>query len=167
MHVDLCWFIIPWSSLMWPKDYLNMCHIFYYNFSVIFLQSTWIRPQKNLPNQDSCCDITCQSPSTKHYHFKRKGHIVSATVQCLIKAKLCHNSIPQIHLYYLSFAGVLYHAIVREHLALTVQHNLVFWNDNVYWMVIDKWCHNKNLGLEDFLWAYQINRKIIKYMAHI
>ena len=28
---------------MWPKDYLNMCHIFYYNFSVNFLQSTWIR----------------------------------------------------------------------------------------------------------------------------
>ena len=23
MHVDLCWFIIPWSSLMWPKDYLD------------------------------------------------------------------------------------------------------------------------------------------------
>ena len=23
-----------------------MCHIFYYNFSVDFLQSTWIRPQK-------------------------------------------------------------------------------------------------------------------------
>ena len=31
---------------MWPKDYLNMCHIFYYKFSVNFLQSTWIRPQK-------------------------------------------------------------------------------------------------------------------------
>ena len=45
MHVDLCWFIIPWSPLMWPKDYLNMCHVFYYNFSVNFLQSTWIRPQ--------------------------------------------------------------------------------------------------------------------------
>ena len=53
-----------------------------------------------------------------------------------------------------AFAGVLYHAIVREHLALTVQHNFVFWNDNVYWMVIDKWCHLKNRGLEDFLWAY-------------
>ena len=31
---------------MWPKDYINMCHIFYYNFYVHFLQSTWIRPQK-------------------------------------------------------------------------------------------------------------------------
>ena len=43
---------------MWPIDYLNMCHIFYYNISVNFLQSTWIRPQntffspdfKNFPN---------------------------------------------------------------------------------------------------------------------
>ena len=75
MHVDLCGFIIPWSSLMWPKDYLNMCHIFYYNFSVNFLQSTWIIPQKNLPNQDSGCDTTCQSPSSKHYHFKRQGYV--------------------------------------------------------------------------------------------
>ena len=32
---------------MWPKDYLDMCHIFYYNFSVNFLQITWIRPQKS------------------------------------------------------------------------------------------------------------------------
>ena len=60
---------------MWPKDYLNMCHIFHYNFSVNFLQSTWIRPQKNLPNQDSCCDITCQSPSSKRYHLKRQGYV--------------------------------------------------------------------------------------------
>ena len=50
---------------MWPKDYLTMCHIFYSNFSVNFLQSTWIRPQKNLPNQDTGCDITCQSPASK------------------------------------------------------------------------------------------------------
>ena len=32
---------------MWQKDYLNMCHICYYNFSVNFLQITWIRPQKS------------------------------------------------------------------------------------------------------------------------
>ena len=38
MRVDLCWFMIPLSSLMWLKEYLNMCHIFYNNFSVIFLQ---------------------------------------------------------------------------------------------------------------------------------
>ena len=30
------WFMIPLSSFMWPKEYLNMCHIFYNNFSVIF-----------------------------------------------------------------------------------------------------------------------------------
>ena len=29
-----------------PEDYLNMCHIFYYNFYVNFIQSTWIRPQQ-------------------------------------------------------------------------------------------------------------------------
>ena len=83
MHVDLCWFIIPWSSLMWPKDDLNMCHIFHYNFSVNFLQCTWIRPQKNLPNQDSWGDITCQSPSSKHYHFKRQGNVGQSVLSAL------------------------------------------------------------------------------------
>ena len=67
---------------------------------------------------------------------------IAMSAQIVSAKVLCHNSIPQIHLRYLSFAGVLYHAIVREHLALAVQHTLVFWNDNVYWMVIDKWCHN-------------------------
>ena len=40
MHVDLQVLIydVPLSSLMWPKEYLNMCQIFYNNFSVIFLQ---------------------------------------------------------------------------------------------------------------------------------
>ena len=36
MHVHLCWFMIPLSSLMWPKEYLNMCHIFYNNFLLFF-----------------------------------------------------------------------------------------------------------------------------------
>ena len=31
---------------MWPKEYLNVCNIFHNDYSVIFLQSTWIRPQK-------------------------------------------------------------------------------------------------------------------------
>ena len=60
-----------------------MCHIFYYNFSVNFLQSTWIRPQKNLPNQDSLGDITCQSPSSKHYHFKRQGYVGQSVLGAL------------------------------------------------------------------------------------
>ena len=47
MHVDLCLFMIPLSSLMWPKEYLNMCHIFYNNCSVIFLQHAQKRPQKS------------------------------------------------------------------------------------------------------------------------
>ena len=83
MHVDLCWFIIPWSSLMWPKDYLNMCHIFYYNFSVNFLQITWIRPQKCFQTKILDGDITCQSPSSKHYHFKRQRYVGQSVLSAL------------------------------------------------------------------------------------
>ena len=51
-----------------------MCHIFYYNFSVNFLQSNWIRPQKIF--QTKILEvITCQSPSSKHYNFKRQGYV--------------------------------------------------------------------------------------------
>ena len=166
MHVDLWWFIIPWSSLMWPWDYLNMCHIFYYNFSVNFLQSTWIRPQKNLPNQDSWGDITCQSPFSKHYHFKRQGYVGQSVLSALSQ---WHDTI---HLQKKGSKGVFVECyIVTKHLALTIWHSNIYWNDNVYWMVIDRWCHLNNLGLEDFLWAYpstlkKIDRKIIiKYMA--
>ena len=170
MHVDLCWFIIPWSSLMWPKDYLNMCHVFYYNFSVNFLQSTWIRPsQKNLPNQDSNWDdITCQSPSSKHYHFKRQGYVGQPVLSALSQ---WHDTI---HLQKKGIVKVYsWNARLTKHLPLTIWYSDIYWNDNVYWMVIDKWCHLKNLGLEDFLWAYpstlkKFNRKIIiNYMAHI
>ena len=96
MHVDVCWFIIPWSSLMWPKDCSNMCHIFYYNFFVNFLQGTWIRPQKVF--QTKILEVT--SPSSKHYNVN--------SAKCFVTIAF-HN---------LSFAGVLYHAIVREHLAV-------------------------------------------------
>ena len=68
---------------MWLKDYLNMCHIFHYNLSVNFLQSTWIRPQTNLPNQDSLGDITCQSPSSKQYHFKRQSCVGQSVLSAL------------------------------------------------------------------------------------
>ena len=83
MHVDLCWFIIPWSSLMWPKDYLNMCHIFYYNFSVNFPSDYLDPPTKKLPNQDSWDDSTCQSPSSKHYNFKRQGYVGQSVLSAL------------------------------------------------------------------------------------
>ena len=43
----------------------------------------------------------------------------------------------------------LWNAIVRDHLALTIWHSNIYSNDNVYWLVIDKWCHNQYLGLED------------------
>ena len=138
------WFIIPWWSLMWPKDYLNMCHIFYYIFSVKFLQSIWIRPQKIFQTK-----ILVVTSLVNHHPVNIIISIDiamsdSATCKCFVTIA-CH-----IYTFncYLSFAGVLYHAIVREQLALAVQHTLVFWNDNVYWMVTDKWCHNKNLGLE-------------------
>ena len=48
------------------------------------------------------------------------------------------------------------YCIMRQHLALAVRYNLVFWNDNVYWIVIGKWCHLKNLGLEIFLGRIQV-----------
>ena len=44
----------------------------------------------------------------------------------------------------------LWNAIVTKHLALNIWHSNIYWNDTVYWMVIDKWGHLKNLGLEDF-----------------
>ena len=145
MHVDLCWYIIPWSSLMWPKDYLNMCHIFYYNFSVKFLQSTWIRPQKIFQTKILVgCDITCQSSSSKH-HFKRQGYVGQPGLSALSQ---WHDTI---HLQRKVAKVYLWNAIVTKHLALTIWHSNIYWNDNVYWMVIDKWCHNQNLGLEDFL----------------
>ena len=124
-------------------------------------------PTKNLPNQDSGCDITCQSPSSKHYHFKRQGYVGQPGLSALSQwhdTYTCKRKVAKVY---------LWNAIVTKHLALTIWHSNIYWNDNVYWMVIDKWCHNQNLGLEDFLWAYpsalkKINRKIIiKYMAHI
>ena len=153
MHVDLCWFIIPWSSVMWPKDYLNMCHIFYSNFSVNFLQSTWRRPQKIFQTKILVvtCDITCKSPSSKHYHFKRQGYVgqpgLSALSQWHDTIHICKRKVAKVY---------LWNAIVTKHLALTIWHSNIYWNDNVYWMVIDKWCHNKNLGLDDFFFGGSI-----------
>ena len=146
---------------------IEICAIYFIIIFVNFLQSTWIRPQ--IIFQTKIFEMT----SLVNHH--PVNIIISIELLCQIVSAKCFVTIAfhKIHLHYLSFAGVLYHAIVREHLALTVQHNLVFWNDNVYWMVIDKWCHLKNLGLEDFLWPYpstlkKINRNIIiKYMAHI
>ena len=133
MHVDLCWFIIPKPSLMWPKDYLNMCHIFYNNFSFNFLQSTWIRPQKNLPNQYTGCDITCHSPSSKHYHLNRHCYARQSVLRALSQwhdaSDTCKRKVVKVY---------LWNAIVRDHLALTIWHSHIYSNNNVYWMVIDK-----------------------------
>ena len=117
-------------------------------------------PTKNLPNQDSWGDITCQSPSSKHYHFKRQGYVGQSVLSALSQ---WHDTI---HLQEKGRKGVFVECYCDKALSTkTIWHNNIYWND-VYWVVIDKWCHLKNLGLEDFLWAYpstlkKINRKII------
>ena len=61
---------------MWPKDYLNMCHIFYYNFLLNFFRVLGYAHKKIFQTKILVgCDITCQSPSSKHYHFKRQGYV--------------------------------------------------------------------------------------------
>ena len=48
-NANACWLVLIYHTLIITnvaKRLLNMCHIFYYNFSVNFLQSTWIRLQK-------------------------------------------------------------------------------------------------------------------------
>ena len=105
-------------------------------------------PTKKLPNQDSWDDITCQSPSSKHYHFKRQGYVGQSVLSAL-----SHNIMIQYTCKRKAVKVYLWNAIVTKHLSLTIWHSNIYWNDNVYWMVIDKWCHLKNLGLEDILRA--------------
>ena len=52
-------------------------------FLLIFFRVLGYAHKKNLPNQDSCCDITCQSPSSKHYHFKRQGYVGQPGISAL------------------------------------------------------------------------------------
>ena len=86
MYDDLCWFVIPWSSLMWPKDYLNICAIYFIKyFLLIFFKVAYLEvgyAYKNLPNQDSWGDI----------HLKFNHHPVSIVIAI---CQICHNSIPQ------------------------------------------------------------------------
>ena len=58
---------------MWPKDYLNMCHIFYYNFSVNFLHSTWIRPQKFFQTNVGQPGLSALSQWHDTIHLQKKG----------------------------------------------------------------------------------------------
>ena len=144
MHVDLYWFIIPWSSLMWPKYYCNMCRIFYYNFSVNFLQSTWIRPQQQKIFQTKIIEVT----SLVNHH---PVNIIITKDKAMLDNHcwmLSHNGMTQYTCKRKVVNVYLWNAIVTKHLALTIWHSNIYWND-VYWMVIDKRCHLKNLGLED------------------
>ena len=145
MHVDLCWFIIPWSSLMWPKDYLNICAIYFIIIFLLIFFRVLGYAHKNLPNQDSWGDITYQSPSSKHYHFKRQSYVGQPVLQVL-----SHNGMIQYTCKRKVVKVYLWNAIMTKHLALTIWHSNIYWNDNVYWMLIDKWCHLKNLGFGRF-----------------
>ena len=77
-------------------------------------------PTKNLPNK-----ILEMTSLVTHHPV---NIIISIDIAMSEISAKCFVTIafPQIHIHYLSFAGVFYHAIVREHLAMTVQHNLVF-----------------------------------------
>ena len=92
-------------------------------------------------------DITCQSPSSKHYHFKRQGYVGQSVLSALSQ---WHDTI---HLQKKGSKGVFVECYCDKHLALTIWHSNIYWNDHVYWMVIDKWFQLKNLGLEDFFVA--------------
>ena len=145
-NANACWLVLIYNTLVITnvaKRLFKYVPYIYYNFSVNFLQSTWIRPQKNLPNQDSWGDITtCQSPSSKHYHYKRQGYVgqpvLSALSQWHDTIYTCKRKVVKVECY-----------CDKALIALTIWHSNIYWNDNVYWMVIDKWCQLKNLGLED------------------
>ena len=132
MHVDLCWFIIPWSSLMWPKDYLNVCAIhFYYNFSVNFFQSTWIRPQKIF--QTKILEVT----SLVNHHpvltlsFQKTMSCWTVSAKCSL-TMVCKRKVVKVY---------LWNAIVTKHLhvALTIWHSNIDWNEMFtgWWLTSD------------------------------
>ena len=61
-NANACWHVLIYEyPFMWPKEYLNMCHIFYNNFFCYFSSACLETPTKKLPNQDSVSDIICQS----------------------------------------------------------------------------------------------------------
>ena len=50
MHVDFCWSVVMYTPhIAWLWD-INVCHIFYNIFSIIFVKSAMLHPLKNLPN---------------------------------------------------------------------------------------------------------------------
>ena len=50
MHVDFCWSVVMYTPhIAWLWD-INVCHIFYNIFSIIFVKCAMLHPLKNLPN---------------------------------------------------------------------------------------------------------------------
>ena len=168
-NANACWLVLIYNTLIITnvaKTFKYVPYILLY-FSVNFLQSTWIRPQNIF--QTKILEVT----SLVNHH---PVNIIISKDKVMLDSQcqvLSHNGMIQYTCKRNVVKVYLWNAIVTKHLALTIWHSNTYWNDNVYWMVIDKCCHLKNLGLEDFLWAYpstlkKINRKIIiKYMAHI
>ena len=125
--------MIPWSSLMWPKDYLNMCHIFYWSiFLLIFIRvlgyATDIKSSK--PRFLRWHHLSME-PSSNIIISKVKVHVgqsvLSARFTMAWYTYTCKRKVVKMY---------LWNAIVTKHLALTIWHSNIYWNDNVYWMLI-------------------------------
>ena len=147
-----------------------MPYIFIIIFLLIFFRVLGYAHKKIFPNQDSGCDITCQSPSSKHYHFKKTRVCWTARAKCSLTMAWYNTPAKE------RVAKVyLWNAIVTKHLALTIWHSNIYWNDNVllgWWLTSD--VTTRILVLEDFfcgriqvLWRKLTEKFIIKYMAHI
>ena len=133
------WFVLICDTLIITNvvKRLYLPYIFYNNFSVNFLESTWICTHKK----------SSKPRFLRWHHLSIDHHPVNITISkdrlCwTVRAKCSHNDLIQwIHLQ--TKGG-----------KVTLLHSNIYWNYNVYWMVIGKWSNLKNHGLEDFLWAY-------------
>ena len=97
---------------MWPKDYLNMCHIFY-NFSPHFLEITWICPQKSF--QTKILEMT----SLVNHH---PVNIIISKDKVMLDSQcqvLSHNGMIQYTCKRKVVKVYLWNAIVTKHLALS------------------------------------------------
>ena len=91
-----------------------MCHIFYYNFSVNFLQSTWIRPQKIFQTKILVVTSLVNHHPVNIIISKDKGMLDSQG------SVLSHNGMIQYTCKRKVAKVYLWNAIVTKHLALTI-----------------------------------------------
>ena len=79
-NANACWLVLIYNTLI-ITDVAK--RLFKYVPYIFFFSSEYLdTPTKNLHNQDSWGDITCQSPSSKHYHFKRQGYVWTVSAKC-------------------------------------------------------------------------------------